>query len=420
MNRIRVNEIVVVEGKYDAIALSNLIDGLIIATDGFSIFSDDDKKALIRRLGRQRGLIILTDSDAAGFRIRHYVEKITQGCRVRHVYIPAVPGKEKRKSMPSKEGMLGVEGMPAELLREALHLAGVEVEAAAGTPITHTDLYELGLSGAPGSATRRRQMLTRMGLPPRLSKRALCQVLSCLYTREELLQFAEQKPALFWDFHGTLTLPDHNWANVTLDLAERLAPGCGLTRDKLREHLSGKCLPWFTTPNGDTRHLTEAGRWWAYCEEEFRQMLLRCGLSAEAAAIIAKQVRGEVLNPQRYTLYPDAVATLTALQNRGYRNYILSNNFPELSRVVEALGLAECVEGVLVSGRIGYEKPHPGLFEYAKRIAGVRQPWMIGDNPVDDIAGGAACGFVTVAAHQAGGDADYHIDMLAEILDILP
>ncbi|NLW79185.1 MAG: DUF4093 domain-containing protein [Ruminococcaceae bacterium] len=187
MERLKVRELVVVEGRYDASTLAGLVDGLILTTDGFSIFSDAEKKALIRRLGAQRGLLILTDSDAAGFRIRHYIEKIAAGCSIKNAYIPALKGKESRKAAPSKEGTLGVEGLPPDVLRTALKNAGVtSAQPAAGVPISYTDLFELGISGGAGSARRRRLLLEKLGLPPRLSKQALIQVLTSLYTKDQI------------------------------------------------------------------------------------------------------------------------------------------------------------------------------------------------------------------------------------------
>ena len=187
MEKLRINEVIIVEGKYDAATLAGVVDGLILTTGGFSIFSDTEQKELIRRLGKRHGLLILTDSDAAGFSIRHYIEKIAGGCVVKNAYIPALKGKESRKSAPSREGTLGVEGLPPPLLRECLEKAGVTVQQAAPKdPITYTDLYQWGLSGGAGSAVRRRALLVGLGLPPRLSKRALCQVLSSLYTKPEI------------------------------------------------------------------------------------------------------------------------------------------------------------------------------------------------------------------------------------------
>lgn len=201
MAKVRVQEVIIVEGRYDALVLADLVDGLILTTGGFSIFTDQEQKSLIQKLGRRRGLLILTDSDAAGFRIRHYVEKIAGNCRILHAYIPALYGKEPRKATSSKEGTLGVEGLPPAVLRKALEQAGISFEDTQDGPaskvpgpaapsITYTDLFTLGLSGSSGSTVRRRALLTAVGLPPRLSKRALRQVLNSLYTREEFFALA--------------------------------------------------------------------------------------------------------------------------------------------------------------------------------------------------------------------------------------
>lgn len=187
MNRLRVEEVIVVEGKYDAAKLSGLVDGLILTTDGFSIFKDSETKRLLRELGKKRGIIVLTDSDAAGFRIRRFLNQLGQDFLIKNAYIPAVSGKESRKAAPSKEGLLGVEGVPDEVILHALRTAGAKEKAPrTGRAITYTDLYELGLSGTQGSAGRRRAWLAAVGLPPRLSKKALCEVLNSLYTWEEL------------------------------------------------------------------------------------------------------------------------------------------------------------------------------------------------------------------------------------------
>lgn len=189
MSRLRVEEVILVEGKYDAVKLADLVDGLILTTNGFSVFRNEETKRLILTLGQKRGLIVLTDSDAAGFRIRNYIGKIAQNIPVKHAYIPAIAGKERRKASPSKEGLLGVEGVPAEAILQALRTAGARERAArAGRAITYADLYEWGLSGTAGSAQTRRAWLQAIGLPPRLSKKALCEVLNSLYTYEELVQ----------------------------------------------------------------------------------------------------------------------------------------------------------------------------------------------------------------------------------------
>ena len=427
MNRLHISQLVIVEGKYDAVAVAGLLDALILPTDGFSIFSDIEKKALIQKLGRQRGLLVLTDSDAAGFRIRHYIEKIALGCEVLHAYIPALPGKESRKSVPSKEGTLGVEGMDVETLRTALLRAGVGQAApvaAAKAAITYTDLYELGLSGGRGSAGRRRLFLQSQHLPQRLSKRALVQVLSSLYTREELETLMDQKPVLFWDFHGTLTLPDVSWYDAAMDVAAATFPQKPLTWEMLLQHLKGQRLPWWSVPDRDTRHLTPPGAWWAHCETEFVQMFCDCGFSQAEAETLAPKLRGEVLQPRRYQLYPDALSTMQTLQHRGYRQFLLSNNYPELEELAGALGLLPYLEGVVVSACVGFDKPRREIFDHARNLAGnPMNCWMVGDNPTDDIEGAKKAGFTTVFAHVDGRDippvADHSIENLTELLTLL-
>lgn len=182
MTRLRVKEAVVVEGKYDKIKLSALIDGLIIETHGFGIFRDRELLALLRRLADVRGLLILTDSDGAGFQIRNFLKGSIDPSKIRHAYIPDILGKEKRKAAPGKEGKLGVEGMPLPVLREALLRAGVASEPAQTNPrpITKADLYALGLSGGPDSAVRRRTVQEALALPAHLSANAFLQVLNAL------------------------------------------------------------------------------------------------------------------------------------------------------------------------------------------------------------------------------------------------
>ena len=193
MNRLHVREVLVVEGKYDAAKLQNIVDGLVLCTGGFGVFTSEETKELILRLGRARGLCVLTDSDAAGFRIRRYLNDIAVGITVKNAYIPAVPGKERRKAKPGKEGLLGVEGVPDDVLIQALRRAGVgEDTPRSGQAITYGHLYELGLSGTQGAADFRRRVLQMAGLPPRLSKKALCTALSSLYSYEELKKMCEQ------------------------------------------------------------------------------------------------------------------------------------------------------------------------------------------------------------------------------------
>jgi len=164
----------------------------VIETSGFGIFSDKDKLALLRRLSEKRGLIILTDSDSAGFFIRGRLRGMLGGANIRHAYIPDIGGRERRKSSPSREGKLGVEAMTPEVIINALLSAGATFEemperGEKEEKITKADMFELGLSGGPGSAEKRRRLMGRLDLPERLSANGLLDVLNVLYTREEFL-----------------------------------------------------------------------------------------------------------------------------------------------------------------------------------------------------------------------------------------
>ena len=190
-NKLNLTQALVVEGKYDAARLANLVDATILTTDGFAIFKDKTMEALFKRIAAAQGMILLTDSDAAGFKIRHYITGLVGAQNVLQAYIPAVPGKEPRKPEPGKEGLLGVEGVDDAIVLQALRDAlGAEAGAAAARPegrqITYTDLYEWGLSGRPGSAERKAKLLNALGLPPRLSKKELVEALNRLYTFEQL------------------------------------------------------------------------------------------------------------------------------------------------------------------------------------------------------------------------------------------
>lgn len=185
---IHTDRAIVVEGKYDKIKLGGLIDGVILCTGGFRIYKDKEMQQMLRALAKKQGLAVLTDSDAAGFQIRSFLRSICGKENIVDVYIPDLYGKEKRKQHPSREGKLGVEGIPEETLLEALEKAGIgvrEVQERAD-PITKLDLYELGLSGGAQSAVRRAKLMKRLELPEHLSANALVTVLASLYSREEL------------------------------------------------------------------------------------------------------------------------------------------------------------------------------------------------------------------------------------------
>ena len=188
---IKIKEVIVVEGRYDKNTLSQIVDTTIIETSGFGIFSDKEKMDLIRKLASKRGIIVLTDSDGAGFVIRNYLKSAIPPEAIKNAYIPDVSGKERRKRSPSKEGKLGVEGMSPEILIQALRRAGAtfegEEEGKRKGRITKSDLYELGLCGKDGAAERRRALTSKLGLPEKLSTDSLLDVLNALYDRDELL-----------------------------------------------------------------------------------------------------------------------------------------------------------------------------------------------------------------------------------------
>ena len=187
---LKIKEAIVVEGRYDQNTLSQLVDTLIIPTQGFGIFKDPEKAALLRRVAQARGIIVLTDSDGAGFVIRNHLKGILPPEQVKHAYIPDLFGKERRKRTPGKEGKLGVEGMRPEVLECCLRSAGATIlgEEAPELPrrhITKLDLYQDGFSGRPDSGERRKALLRRLELPEHLTAKALPQVLDSLLTYEE-------------------------------------------------------------------------------------------------------------------------------------------------------------------------------------------------------------------------------------------
>ena len=185
---IRIREAIIVEGRYDKNTLAQIVDAPILETSGFGIFHDSQRLALLRRLAETRGIIVLTDSDGAGFVIRNYLRGVIDPAQVKHAYIPDVAGKERRKRTASKEGKLGVEGMRPEVLLEALRRAGATIEGEdappPGTRITKADLYAAGLTGGQDSRAARQRLLTQLDLPEHLSTNALLEVLNALMTRE--------------------------------------------------------------------------------------------------------------------------------------------------------------------------------------------------------------------------------------------
>ena len=192
----RVREVIVVEGRYDKNALRQVVDATVVETRGFGVFNDRERLALLRRLAEERGLILLTDSDGAGFVIRNFLKGAIPKDRLKQAYIPDVYGKERRKSAPGREGKLGVEGMGPAALLQALERAGATFEEAcpaeARQGVTKADFYQLGLTGAPNSGARREALLRRLRLPQRMSTNALLEAVNVLYTREEFFALAAE------------------------------------------------------------------------------------------------------------------------------------------------------------------------------------------------------------------------------------
>ena len=193
---LKIKEALIVEGNYDKIKLDSIVDTLIVTTDGFRIFSNKQKIDFIRTLAQKTGIIVLTDSDRAGFIIRNYVKQGIKESNIKHAYIPDIFGKEKRKASPSKEGKLGVEGIDKQIIIDALITAGATVlgenDYAPQKPQTHQitklDLYNDGFSGTPDSAQKRRALLKLLNLPERISSNMLVGALNSLLSYEEYKQ----------------------------------------------------------------------------------------------------------------------------------------------------------------------------------------------------------------------------------------
>ena len=189
---VKIREAIVVEGRYDKNTLSQIVDAPIFQTDGFGILNDKAQLALLRKVAQTRGLIVFTDSDGAGFVIRNFLKGAIENRYLKHAYIPDLPGKERRKRTPGKEGKLGVEGMTPDVLLECLHRAGATFDgenALHRTPeLTKQDLVELGLSGGADSSLKRKKLLHHLALPEHMSSNAMLQALNLLYSKEELIR----------------------------------------------------------------------------------------------------------------------------------------------------------------------------------------------------------------------------------------
>lgn len=195
---LKIREAIVVEGRYDKNTLAQIVDAPILETKGFGLFKDPKQLELLRSVAKKRGLIVLTDSDGAGFVIRNHIKSAIPAKYLKHAYIPDVAGKEKRKAAPGKEGKLGVEGMSPEVLLAALKNAGATIEgestARENDQITKQDFVEFGLSGGLNASERRKRLQNRLHLPEHMSANALLQALNLLLSREELAEIVRE-----WD-----------------------------------------------------------------------------------------------------------------------------------------------------------------------------------------------------------------------------
>lgn len=194
--KIEIKEAVIVEGKYDKIKLQSFISSPVIETNGFRIFKDKEKQSLIRKIADTRGILVITDSDSAGFMIRNFLKGFVSDDKIRHAYIPNIKGKEKRKEEPSKEGFLGVEGIDISLITEAIEKSAATIIGKSdikenGTKITKTDFFELGLSGRENSNILRKKVLSSLSLPEYLSTNAMITAVNCLFTKDEFVKFIE-------------------------------------------------------------------------------------------------------------------------------------------------------------------------------------------------------------------------------------
>ena len=188
---IRIREAIIVEGRYDKNTLSQIVDAPILETAGFGIFKDKQQMKLLRQVAEKRGLIVFTDSDGAGFVIRNHIKSAIDGKYLKHAYIPDIPGKERRKSAPGKEGKLGVEGMTPQIILNALRRAGATIDGDAVTTLSRIakqDMMELGLSGGKDSSSLRGMLLRKLDLPEHMSANAMLQALNLLYSKEEISQ----------------------------------------------------------------------------------------------------------------------------------------------------------------------------------------------------------------------------------------
>lgn len=191
---LHIEQAIIVEGKYDKIKLSSIVDAVIITTNGFSVIKDKEKLEIIRFFARNKGIIILTDSDTAGFKIRNYLKGAIKNGKIINVYAPDIFGKEKRKKAPSKEGKLGVEGIDPDILLEAFKKAGVlsEERVCQTDPVTKLDLYECGLSGGDNSSELRKRLLKELDMPQLMTTNSMLEIINTMMSKSEFFNIVKK------------------------------------------------------------------------------------------------------------------------------------------------------------------------------------------------------------------------------------
>ena len=221
---------------------------------------------------------------------------------------------------------------------------------------------------------------------------------------------------IFWDFDGTLAHSRHLWTNSICDALKQADPGTGIGFDQLRP-LTRACYPW-DQPEENYRRL-QGTEWWSYMEKQFARAYEQAGVKTEIAWNAAARVRGEILRPEKYHLFEDTFWALEYCRKEGCRNVLLSNNYPELEEITAVLGLTPWLDGMVVSGQVGWDKPRPEIFRLALEQAGKgARCLMVGDNPVADIQGARNCGIPAALVHkEADCDADYHSDTLRGVVE---
>lgn len=228
-----------------------------------------------------------------------------------------------------------------------------------------------------------------------------------------------KKKVIFWDFDGTLTVPGSLWSASVLRALKKAWPETPHTREQMRQCVVDTGFTWHTPLEDHTKSVGE--QFWIDLHEHFREELEKLGIEKEIAKKAAYGVREEVLRVENYTVQPDAKEVLARCREMGYENWVLSNNYPELPELMEKLGLAEYFAGMIVSGKEGYDKPNQKLYDIAKQRAGdVERAYMVGDNPVADIAGGRQAGLVTILVHKEKEcPYDHYCGTLSDILKVL-